>query len=134
MYQKSDKQSNTKGTGEVAGLVVDTNRVCEDMVQVKAQESNRGMEQKGTGKVTYLTADTNSIYEDVAQAKAQESNRKRNIENKYNNNIYLYLYNKYKVENRKNFNEYMTKTRELRNDEKWDELTKEEQQKLLSEL
>lgn len=48
--------------------------------------------------------------------------------------IYLYLLNKYRVENRKNFSEFMKKTKELKNDKKWDELTKEEQQKLLSEL
>ena len=48
--------------------------------------------------------------------------------------IYLYLLNKYKAENRKNFDEYMKKIRELKKDDKWNELTREEQQKLISEV
>ena len=34
--------------------------------------------------------------------------------NNNDNNIYLYLFNKYKVENRRSFSEYMKKTKELR--------------------
>lgn len=54
--------------------------------------------------------------------------------NNNDNNIYLYLLNKYKVESRQNFSEYMKKVKELRNDEKWDLLTKEEQVKIISEI
>ena len=54
--------------------------------------------------------------------------------NNNDNNIYLYLFNKYKVENRRSFSEYMKKTKELREDEKWDLLTKEEQTRLMSEI
>ena len=50
------------------------------------------------------------------------------------NNIYLYLLNKYRVENRSNFSEYMKKVRELKEDDKWIELNGELQQKLISEL
>lgn len=56
--------------------------------------------------------------------------------NNNDNNIYLYLYlfNKYKVENRRSFSEYMKKTKALREDEKWNLLTKEEQTRLMSEI
>lgn len=48
--------------------------------------------------------------------------------------IYLYLLNKYRVENRSSFSEYMKKVRELKEDDKWIELNGELQQKLISEL
>jgi hypothetical protein len=54
--------------------------------------------------------------------------------NKNDKNIYLYLLNKYKVENRRSFLEYMKKTKALREDEKWNLLSKEEQTKLMSEI
>lgn len=54
--------------------------------------------------------------------------------NNNDNNIYLYLFNKYKVEDRRSFSEYMKKTKALREDEKWDLLTKEEQTRLMSEI
>lgn len=54
--------------------------------------------------------------------------------NNNDNNIYLYLFNKYKVENRGSFSEYMKKTKALREDEKWELLTKEEQTRLMSEI
>jgi len=54
--------------------------------------------------------------------------------NNNDNNIYLCLFNKYKVENRRSFSEYMKKTKALREDEKWDLLTKEEQTRLMSEI
>lgn len=61
--------------------------------------------------------------------KEQQSNTNKNVKN-----IYLYLLNKYRVENRSNFSEYMKKVRELKEDDKWIELTGELQQKLISEL
>jgi hypothetical protein len=54
--------------------------------------------------------------------------------NKNDKNIYLYLFNKYKVENRRSFSEYMQKTKALKKDEKWILLSKEEQTKLMSEI
>jgi len=54
--------------------------------------------------------------------------------NNNDNNIYLYLLNKYRVENRNQFSEYMKKVRELKEDEKWNELDGTMQQKLLSVL
>lgn len=54
--------------------------------------------------------------------------------NNNDNNIYLYLLNKYRVENRSQFSEYMKKVRQLKEDKKWDELDGTMQQKLLSEL
>lgn len=64
-----------------------------------------------------------------ATTNQQQTNTNKNIKN-----IYLYLLNKYRVENRSNFSEYMKKVRELKEDDKWIELSGEEQQKLISEL
>lgn len=78
-------------------------------------------------------------WEDYQEKKQQENNKVTTKEqqsntNKNVKNIYLYLLNKYRVENRKNFNEYMQKTRQLREDEKWTELSREEQNQLMSEI
>lgn len=59
--------------------------------------------------------------------------QQRNTNNN-DNNIYLYLLNKYRVEDRRNFSEYMKRTKALREDEYWDSLNKEEQMKLMSEI
>ena len=87
-------------------------------------------------KFSVVTIEKWEDYQDKKQqennkvtTKEQQSNTNKNVKN-----IYLYLLNKYSVENRKNFNEYMQKTRQLREDENWNELTAEEQNKLLSEL
>ena len=50
-------------------------------------------------------------------------------EYKNNKNIYIYFINKYKS-NEKNFNKQMKILSEMRKDEKWDELTKDEQLEL----
>ena len=61
--------------------------------------------------------------------KEQQSNTNKNVKN-----IYLYLLNKYRVENRNNFNEYMQKARQLKNDSDYELLTAEEQLQILSEI
>jgi hypothetical protein len=71
----------------------------------------------------------NSNSNNKKTTKEQQSNTNKNVKN-----IYLYLLNKYKAENRNNFDEYMKKIRELKKDDKWNELTREEQQKLISEI
>ena len=71
----------------------------------------------------------NSNSNNKKTTKEQQSNTNKNVKN-----IYLYLLNKYKAENRNNFDEYMKKIRELKKDDKWNELTREEQQKLISEV
>ena len=78
-------------------------------------------------------------WEDYQDKKQQDNNKittKEQQSNTNNNvkNIYLYLLNKYRVENRSNFSEYMKKVRELKEDDKWIELNGELQQKLISEL
>ena len=50
------------------------------------------------------------------------------------NNNYIYLLNKYKRESKGNMFEYMSHTREMRADPKWDTLTREEQSQLMSEV
>lgn len=71
----------------------------------------------------------NSNSNNKKTTKEQQSNTNKNVKN-----IYLYLLNKYKAENRNNFDEYMKKIRELKKDDKWNELTREEQQKIISEI
>lgn len=134
LYQNIESQKSNKRTGEGTNVTIDMTNFSENEEQEKEQEKNSQETKKGTGKGTNVTVDMTKLNGNEEQEKEQKENRKRNTVKQYNNNIYLYLYNKYKVENRKNFNEYMQKTRELRNDEKWNELTKEWQQKLLSEL
>lgn len=78
-------------------------------------------------------------WEDYQDKKQQENNKittkeQQSNTNKNVKNIYLYLLNKYRVENRTNFSEYMKKVRGLKEDEKWIELSGEEQQKIISEL
>lgn len=78
-------------------------------------------------------------WEDYQETKVKSDNKRTTNEQQMNTNknvknIYLYLLNKYRVENRKNFSEYMKKVRELKEDDKWIELNGELQQKLISEL
>lgn len=125
---------NNGGTSEGTSELVGTRGVQESEEQVKEQQRNKSGTKKGTSEGTSKFIDTTELQENKGQVKEQQGNNKRNTDNKYNNIIYLYLLNKYRVENRKNFNEYMKKARELRNDEKWNELTRDEQQKILSEI
>lgn len=62
------------------------------------------------------------------------TNRQQIDTNKNVNNIYLYLLNKYTRENRKDFNNYIKTVLRMKQDEKWEELNWEEQQKLISEI
>lgn len=125
---------NNGGTSEGTSELLDTRGFQESEEQVKEQQRNKSGTKKGTSEGTSEFIDTTELQENKEQVEEQQGNSKRNTDNKYNNIIYLYLLNKYSVENRKSFYEYMQKTRELRNDEKWNELTRDEQQKILSEI
>lgn len=59
----------------------------------------------------------------------QQSNTNKNVKN-----IYLYLVNKYRRENRKNFSEYIKKVRQLKEDPDYNLLTVEEQQRITGEI
>lgn len=61
--------------------------------------------------------------------KEQQSNTNKNVKN-----IYLYLLNKYRVENRQNFSEYLKKVRQMKEDEEYIKLTFEEQQRIIGEI
>lgn len=54
--------------------------------------------------------------------------------NNNDNNIYLYLLNKYARENRTDFSEYIKTVSKMKNDPDWEKLNWEEQQKLISEI
>ena len=107
---------------------------------------------KSTNKFTLITIEKYSEYQNIQKENNTLNNTQSNIEitnkqqtnnkqittnnndNNNNNNIYLYLLNKYKVENRRSFSEYMKKAKALREDEKWNLLTKAEQTRLMSEI
>lgn len=61
------------------------------------------------------------------QQALQQSNNKQITTNKNNKNIYIYILNKYKREAQKNFYGKMRFLRELREDEKYKQLTEEQQ-------
>ena len=61
--------------------------------------------------------------------KEQQSNTNKNVKN-----IYLYLLNKYRVENRQNFSEYLKKVKQMKEDEYYIKLTFEEQQRIIGEI
>lgn len=87
-------------------------------------------------KFSVITVEKWEEYQGIKQQDNNETttNQQQINTNKNDKNIYLYLFNKYKVENRRSFSEYMKKTKALREDEKWDLLTKEEQTRLMSEI
>ena len=67
------------------------------------------------------------------QTFGQSEARPRAINNN-DNNIYLFLLNKYRRENKLNFNEYLKKVSAMKQDEKWNELTEDEQQSIICEI
>lgn len=71
----------------------------------------------------------NSDSDNKITTEEQQSNTNNNV-----NNIYLYLFNKYKRENRNNFNEYIKAVSKMKNDADWDKLNWEQQQRLVSEI
>lgn len=87
-------------------------------------------------KFSVITVEKWEEYQGIKQQDNNETttNQQQINTNKNVKNIYLYLFNKYKVENRRSFLEYMKKTKALREDEKWNLLSKEEQTKLMSEI
>lgn len=87
-------------------------------------------------KFSVITVEKWEDYQGIKQQDNNETttNQQQINTNKNVKNIYLYLFNKYKVENRRSFSEYMKKTKALREDEKWNLLSKEEQTKLMSEI
>lgn len=87
-------------------------------------------------KFSVITVEKWEDYQGIKQQNNNETttNQQQINTNKNVKNIYLYLLNKYKVENRRSFLEYMKKTKALREDEKWNLLSKEEQTKLMSEI
>lgn len=117
-------------------------KINKDKIQrtLKCFENDKQIEQQTSNKNRLITIlnweqyQNNNKENDKQMINKCETNDKQLITNKNVKNIYLYLLNKYRVENRKNFNEYMQKTRQLREDEKWTELSREEQNQLMSEI
>lgn len=116
--------------------------ISESKVQriLKTFEIEQQIEQQTCSRNRLISIINWNEYQQSEQRIEQPVNNERTTSeqpvntNNNDNNIYLYLFNKYKVENRRSFSEYMKKTKELREDEKWDLLTKEEQTRLMSEI
>ena len=90
-----------------------------------------------TKKYTLITIEKYNNYQGQEENDNIENNTQNNniiTINKNDKNIYLYLLNKYRVANRKDFSEYLQKTRQLKEDEQYNLLTAEEQLKIVNEL
>lgn len=107
---------------------------------LKCFENEHQIEQRKTKKYTVISIVNYDIYQKSEQDNEQQMNNKRTTDeqqmntNNNDKNIYLYLLNKYRRENRKDFNEYMKKMRELREDPQYELLTFEEQNKITAEI
>lgn len=103
---------------------------------INEYKTEHQIEQQTSNKNSLITILNWNTYQQIEQQNEHQMNNKRTTtEHKQEcKEIYLYLLNKYRVENRNNFSEYMKKVRELKEDEKYIELTGEEQQRLISEL
>lgn len=107
---------------------------------LKCFENEHQIEQHKTTKYTVISIVNYNAYQKNEQDNEQQMNNKcttneqqMNTNNNVNN-IYIYLLNKYKRENRNDFNEYMKKMRELRNDPDYELLTSEQQNKISAEI
>ena len=103
---------------------------------IKLLEKLRMINVKSNNKFSVVTVEKWEEYQieelkdnNKVTTEEQQSNTNKNVKN-----IYLYLLNKYRRENRKDFNEYMKKMRELREDPQYELLTFEEQNKITAEI
>lgn len=105
-------------------------------VYIKLLEKLNMISVKSNNKFSVVTVEKWEDYQGSKQTDNNKitTNEQQNNTNKNVKNIYLYLLNKYKVENRKNFLEYIKKIRELKNDEEWHLLSEDEQKRLISEI
>ena len=107
---------------------------------LKCFENEHQIEQHKTKKYTVISIVNYDTYQKSEQDNEQQMNSKRTTDeqqmntNNNDKNIYLYLLNRYRRENRKDFNEYMKKMRELREDPQYELLTSEEQNKITAEI
>ena len=103
---------------------------------INEYKNEHQIEQQTSNKNSLITIVNWNIYQQSEQQNEQQMNNKwTTTEHKQEcKNIYIYLLNKYRVDDRKNFNEYMQKVKLLRNDEEYIKLTKEEQQNIIAEL
>lgn len=95
---------------------------------------------KSNNKFSVITVEKWEDYQGIEAKKQQQSNNKSTTDQQQTNtnknvkNIYLFILNKYKRENRDNFNEYIKTVSKMKQDPDWDKLNFDEQQKLISEI
>ena len=121
------------------GLTVQQTRTA-----LKKLKSTNEITIKTTNKFTVITIEKYDLYQNINNETTnkitnnltinqQTNNKQITTTNKVNkdNNIYLYFINKYKKEKSLNFYDYMKKNKKMREDEKWELLTHEQQMNLL---
>lgn len=95
---------------------------------------------KSNNKFSVITVEKWEDYQGIETKKQQQSNNKSTTDQQQTNtnknvkNIYLFILNKYKRENRDNFNKYIKTVSKMKQDPDWDKLNFDEQQKLISEI
>ena len=89
---------------------------------------------KTTNKFTVITIENYELYQNVNNKITNKITDNATINQQQlnkENNIYYYFINKYKSEKKLNFFDYMKQNKKMREDEKWELLTHEQQMKLL---
>lgn len=108
-----------------------TLKIFENNNQIEQQTSNRNR------LVTILNWDKYQLDDkqnDKQVINKRKTDDKQVITNNNDNNIYLYLLNKYALKNKNDFSEYVQKTKELKSDENYLKLSWEEQQRIIAEI
>ena len=124
---------------QTASIVGQQQNNIQELIE-QQQQKQQQIEQQTCSQNRLISIINWNEYQQNEQQVEQQVNSERTTNeqqmntNNNDNNIYLYLLNKYRVEDRRNFSEYMKRTKALREDEYWDSLNKEEQMKLMSEI
>jgi len=107
---------------------------------INEYKSEQQIEQQTSNKNSLITIVNWDKYQQSEQQIETQMNNKRTTTeqqvntNKNDKNIYLFLFNKYKRANRKNFSEYVKNVKALREDSQFELLSEEEQQLLISQI
>lgn len=136
-------------------LITSSEHLAEDLKLSRQQirtsinklKSTTEITTKSTNRFLLITIEKYGEYQDIEKENNQQNNQQLNNQitnkqptdnqqittNNNDNNIYIYLFNKYKRNrNTKNMSEYLKANREMQKDEKWAILNYEQQMDLLA--